>query len=441
MGSLDLVDAYLLNLSRPSLLELPGPHVATYPTPDGSCLVTICNQDDDQSRMIVYHWASLGSREGFAFDLPFSAQQTPIISSLGERKNVQLIWISAEENVCNSLALEIKHQVTEYEFVERGENSSSHLNTKKSSHNSLVDCHADVWNRFPVVPAIRREIISSGKSRRKRSLFFATDAAVSFSLISYFRDLVINFEKIAKKPTDRVLKDIVVQQDTFSALLSDIHHHDFWNSVSTFRAGEWMVDFFCLIPIHIAIARDNRFIPLKDGVWSPDKEKALLGANINQVADSLSFGWYESIFQSYMSSKASSISISRSYELLIATLCSLLKLCRRWVRVIQISVSWLLILSFSGEQSVGKSFALNHFTDTSFAGSAMRTTEGVWMSVTPTGSELIVSLDFEGLLSSLILASSLMVAVGVHSIERSAQEDTLLVLFNAAISNLVRLKV
>ena len=49
-----------------------------------------------------------------------------------------------------------------------------------------------------------------------------------------------------------------------------------------------------------------------------------------------------------------------------------------------------------GEQSVGKSYALNHFVDTSFAGSAMRTTEGVWMSVTPTSKELIVALDFEG---------------------------------------------
>ena len=43
------------------------------------------------------------------------------------------------------------------------------------------------------------------------------------------------------------------------------------------------------------------------------------------------------------------------------------------------------------------------------------------MSLTPTPDALIVSLDFEG----------------VHSIERSAQEDMLLVLFNTAISNLV----
>ena len=70
-----------------------------------------------------------------------------------------------------------------------------------------------------------------------------------------------------------------------------------------------------------------------------------------------------------------------------------------------------------GEQSVGKSFTLNHLVDTSFAGSAMRTTglspqttlfeirrltahlEGVWMSVSPTDDALIVALDFEGALS------------------------------------------
>src|SRR5258708_37932703 len=51
----------------------------------------------------------------------------------------------------------------------------------------------------------------------------------------------------------------------------------------------------------------------------------------------------------------------------------------------------------SGEQSVGKSYALNHFVDTSFAGSAMRCTEGVWLSVTPTRDALVVSMDFEGM--------------------------------------------
>ncbi|KAG8797353.1 hypothetical protein FRC20_007476 [Serendipita sp. 405] len=49
-----------------------------------------------------------------------------------------------------------------------------------------------------------------------------------------------------------------------------------------------------------------------------------------------------------------------------------------------------------GEQSVGKSYSLNHFADTSFAGSAMRCTQGVWLSVTPCKDELLVTMDFEG---------------------------------------------
>ena len=67
--------------------------------------------------------------------------------------------------------------------------------------------------------------------------------------------------------------------------------------------------------------------------------------------------------------------------------------------------------------------------------------EGVWLSVTPTKDYLIVALDFEGLFFFYFLKKLKLIymwIIGVHSIERSAQEDTLLVLFNTAISNMVR---
>lgn len=41
-----------------------------------------------------------------------------------------------------------------------------------------------------------------------------------------------------------------------------------------------------------------------------------------------------------------------------------------------------------GEQSVGKSFTLNHLVDTSFAGSAMRTT-GLFQTVYGPGKEIL----------------------------------------------------
>lgn len=61
------------------------------------------------------------------------------------------------------------------------------------------------------------------------------------------------------------------------------------------------------------------------------------------------------------------------------------------------------------------------------------------MSVTPTDEALIVALDFEGLLTIFFASPHLVYdrILGVDSVERSLQEDTLLVLFNAAISNLV----
>jgi hypothetical protein len=64
---------------------------------------------------------------------------------------------------------------------------------------------------------------------------------------------------------------------------------------------------------------------------------------------------------------------------MLAFFCSLFELCPPWE-----------------SKSVGKSFALNHFVDTSFAGSAMRTTEGIWMSVTPT-KEAIKPETFSGM--------------------------------------------
>ena len=60
------------------------------------------------------------------------------------------------------------------------------------------------------------------------------------------------------------------------------------------------------------------------------------------------------------------------------------------------------------------------------------------MSVTPTDEALVVSLECEGCCISLCLTHIIIDRLeGVGSIERSLQEDTYLVLFNTAISNLV----
>ncbi|KAG2076123.1 hypothetical protein BDR04DRAFT_1003889 [Suillus decipiens] len=368
---------------RPATLNLIQIPTAVYSTPDGSCLIT-AHVLGSGLMLTAYHWSTLGSSDGIPLAIPdLPLDQPLLLTSLTSRNIVHLVILDIDTQSCRSIALDITRRVTEFTFREKGARGGNAKPESVTAHNCLVDCHTEVWTRFPVLPAVQRETITSFSERCQRTLVFVTDLDYH-TFVPHFHDLVLNFERTSKKPTGNLLKGIDISSTTYSAFHNSHLEGTEW-SVSKFRAGEWLAEFLCLIPIQIAVTMENRFIPLKDGVYSTQLEKSLLGADVNRIVDHLSFGWYESLFQSYMAKKP--------------------------VKVV----------SSMGEQSVGKSFSLNHLVDTSFAGSAMRTTEGVWMSVTPTKDALVVALDFEG----------------VHSIERSTQEDTLLVLFNTAISNLV----
>ncbi|KAH9039451.1 hypothetical protein EDB83DRAFT_2411806, partial [Lactarius deliciosus] len=367
---------------KPASLQLPQIPRAIYSSPDGSCVLVV--QDEGGERTITaYHWSTFTATRGISVTLPdFPVDlDAALLTSIINRNNIHFVGLDLNSRTCRSVVLDITQKATEFTFQERGLKASS-PRVKQTIHNCLIDCHRDVWTRFPVVPAVKRNIIASSSQRRQKTLIFVTDDyRRPFS--SYFSHIVATFEKTSHKPTGDELKSFVVSAQPFPSFTRQFLSSADW-PVSPFRAGEWLADMLCLIPIHIAVTHTNRFVPLKDGVASAQLEKSLLGAEVNRIVDSLSFGWYESIFQSYWASKP--------------------------VKVV----------SSMGEQSAGKNFTLNHLMDTSFATSAMRTT-GVWMSVSPTEDGLIVALDFEG----------------VHSLERSAQEDTLLVLFNTAISNIV----
>ncbi|ETO23547.1 hypothetical protein RFI_13633, partial [Reticulomyxa filosa] len=77
------------------------------------------------------------------------------------------------------------------------------------------------------------------------------------------------------------------------------------------------------------------------------------------------------------------------------------------------------VISSMGKQSTGKSYMLNHLLGCKFDISGARCTDGVWITARIIEDILYVILDFEGL----------------GSFERSPQEDALLSVFNASISN------
>ncbi|KAI0089045.1 hypothetical protein BDY19DRAFT_122025 [Irpex rosettiformis] len=361
---------------RPSSVQLVGVPLAVHSSPDGSCFLCV-SATGQGSHLQVHHWSSFGSTAGIHLDTIHYSVHSCILTSFATRNAVYFLWLEPSPPELHSLALTITHKVTAFTIKEgldiQGRSSFQTL------HNSLLDFHEEMWTKFPVIPAVTRQILLSPTNRRPCSLTYISHLKPQL-FQEHYKKLTFEFQRATRKPTGTQLSDVHITGASYDAFLGGWEH-----DISSFRLGEWLVNILCLIPIHIAVAQDNRFLPLKDGVFSSNLEQSLLGATVDQIVDQLSFGWYESIFSSYSA--------------------------RKPVRVV----------SSMGEQSVGKSFMLNHFADTSFAGSAMRTTEGVWMSVTPTEEALIVSLDFEG----------------VHSIERSAQEDTLLVLFNVAISNLV----
>ncbi|KAG8984733.1 hypothetical protein FRB93_006355 [Tulasnella sp. JGI-2019a] len=365
---------------RPASIQLPASIEFAQAAPDASALLVVERTAEGSKQIRVYHRASFGngkSPHGIVRDLPahFSLGTQFAVTSLGQQ-NVSLLALLPDIPAIGSVSLEISRKETEYQFREREQRDSS-PKMVATKHNSLLNCFSEVWARYPVVPAIKRETISAD-GRLDAVVTLVTDHP-THQFSRYFKGMIREFEKLSRKPTDRRLDSIQLESLSFSNIDWD------GGSSSVFRAGEWLVELLCLIPIHIAIARENRFVPLKDGVFDLRLEQQLLGAEVSKIIDTLSLGWYESIFGSYLAAKE--------------------------VKVI----------SSMGEQSVGKSYSLNHIVDSSFAGSAVRTTEGVWLSVCPSKNILVVALDFEG----------------VHSIERTAQEDMLLVLFNTALSNLI----
>lgn len=265
----------------------------------------------------AYHWASLGSHEGFEIDISEFAELLPLITSLDQRSNIVIMAIDSRKGICRSVGLRVTRQVTEFQFREKKSKKSLREETSRTLHNSLIDCHADVWTRFPVLPAVQRQVLDDDERRRAHSLSFIVTLD-SGDLQSYFYGLISSFEKSTKKPTGVVLKNIQIAAQSFETFMASSAAGEHWQGVSSFKAGQWMVEIFCLIPIHIAIARDNRFVPLKNGVSSSEYEKDLLGAEVGRIVDSLTFGWwYESIFQSYLSTKA-------SFSLILSALVCLL---------------------------------------------------------------------------------------------------------------------
>ena len=270
---------------------------------------------------------------------------------MASRGRVFFLVLDIHAQAVKSVAIDIRTKVTEFMLKEKGK--KLYRNTRHTQHNSLLDCHAEVWTQFPVLPAVKPTSLS--ERQQKMLTFVADDHTKPFA--SYFSKLVQTFEKTTRKPTGDVLHAIGVSAANFSPFSETVLSSWDWN-VSRYRLGEWLIDLLCLVPINIAVCRANRFIPLRDGVYSAELERSLLGVEVNEIVDKLSFGWYEPIFQYYSVLKVQSWSV----------ICTTRSAQQRLFHAQPVKV-----VSSMGQQS-GESYLLNHLMDTSFSGSAMWTT-------------------------------------------------------------------
>ena len=286
--------------TRPSSLQLKSLPSAVYPTPDGSCLLVLQTQNSQPS-LTAYHWETFASTNGISLSIPTFPLDGAVVTSMVSRGRIFLLALNIDGHCVDSVAIDITRKTTEVVFQEKGSRNVSEGGTRHTQHNTLLDCHKEVWTRFPVLPAVKRRTITSRSERQRRSLtFIAENPTQPFA--SYFLDLIQGFVKTTRKPTGDELRNIQVSATDFESFRDKTIFDLKWN-ISQYRVGEWLVDLLCLIPIHIAVCRENRFVPLANGVISAELERILLGADVNQIVDHLSFGWYESIFQSYMASK------------------------------------------------------------------------------------------------------------------------------------------
>ncbi|KAH3743637.1 e3 ubiquitin-protein ligase trip12 [Pelomyxa schiedti] len=151
--------------------------------------------------------------------------------------------------------------------------------------------------------------------------------------------------------------------------------------------GTWLKTLISLVPVQIARVDNNCLVLCNNKSSSQGKDMIQFAQTQHSVAEGISFGLLDAIFSSCFNKPV-------------------------------------LVVTSMGKQSTGKSYTLNHLLGVLFDISGGRCTDGCWMSVREYSDCLIVALDFEELCSP----------------ERSEQEDILLSVLNASVSNLTLFK-
>jgi hypothetical protein len=251
---------------------LEGQILTAASSPDGKCLIVHLKS---RGTVIIrlFHLSSLEPPQGIEVLWPeqISSLSSLTVSSIDNRSIPHLIFLDLSNNSCTSLLLQITQRSTEFDLRIDHCQDHDHDKHKKTVHNSLIDCHAQLWNLFPIGITSEAEAMVSTKRHPNSIKFVSSTSPSCFG--PYFSSLIREFEIKSRK---RIVNQIHVATST------DWDPTEVYSNISEFQVGEWLMNLLCLIPILLATTNSRGFRPRKDGILPPLKED--LGASVLEIS-------------------------------------------------------------------------------------------------------------------------------------------------------------
>ncbi|KAG9024252.1 hypothetical protein FRB95_011740 [Tulasnella sp. JGI-2019a] len=169
--------SFLSRAFRPGTVHLPPSFDYVQSTHDAAALLVVQDAEEGVRKLWIYHRSSFESRKNepnIALDLPtqFSRAASFSVSSFSQQ-NISLLALLPLRQAVQSVSLEISRQGAEYAFRAKGEKPAA-SKFVEAQHNCLIDCFAEVWRRYPIVSAIKRETISAD-GRQQQAISFVTE--------------------------------------------------------------------------------------------------------------------------------------------------------------------------------------------------------------------------------------------------------------------------
>jgi hypothetical protein len=224
---------------------------------------------------------------------------------------------------------------------------------KRAGSNGLLDAYQQMFVKFPVQPCLQTQQL--GSMERRLILMVSEEVSKDTVNLDVLSDsarqyMKRSFDELRKMTS----KDVKALNDFKVSVVSGAHAtavlESCFRSIEEVSFSDWLIRAFCLIPIQIAMAAQNRFVPMRDGVMAEISQR-----DMHSIADSITFG---------MSLKFSSC--DRMFNKITTTFAGWYENILQYYHDYQVKV-----VSSMGEQSCGKSYMLNHLLGTAFDGSAM----------------------------------------------------------------------